>query len=217
MLSMNLLQFAHSGLALVGQRNLRRPAISIGCDAMMSSLSPLEQRILSLLEPLRRHLRASLATPLISKLSVEDIVQETFVRAVAACDMAKFENEAMMLAWLKRIATNISISAIRKKGPMTVLFSHSSETVRNIFDSGVLTPSDAVSNEENRNLLAIAMTKLAEHHQRVVHLRYHDQLSFEQIAREMNSTASAIRGLHRNALEKLRVYMGEIALYYSSQ
>jgi RNA polymerase sigma factor (sigma-70 family) len=184
----------------------------------MGELSIAEKQILNNLDKLRKHLDASLAQALTSKLSIDDVVQETFVKALIAYDAAQFTDDKMLLAWLKRIATNIAISAIRKKQPTHSIFSHgSSEIAQQLFASNDLTPSEFVSVDENCRLLTLALAKLEEHHQRVVKLRYHDQKSFDEIAVELHTTSSAARGLHRNALEKLRDHLGDMARYLSSR
>jgi RNA polymerase sigma factor (sigma-70 family) len=184
----------------------------------MNSLTLNEQEVLRMLGPLRKHLESTLAPALLAKFTLDDILQETFIRAVAGYDAAEFQNDVMLLAWLKKIANNIAISLIRKKDASTSLFaSGSSDIAKQLLDSGELSPSELVSAEENRQLLALAVTKLAENHQRIIQMRYHQQLQFEEIASVLNTTAGAARGLHRNALEKLRDYLGDMARFLSSQ
>ncbi|XZE43942.1 RNA polymerase sigma factor [Pirellulaceae bacterium SH467] len=184
----------------------------------MNSLTLNEQEVLRMLAPLRKHLESTLAPALLARFSLDDILQETFIRAVAGYSTADFQNDVMLLAWLKKIASNVAISLIRKKDASTSLFaSGSSDIAQQLLDSGELTPSGLVSAEENRQLLALAVLKLAENHQRVIQLRYHEKLQFEEIAVALNTTAGAARGLHRNALEKLRDYLGDMARFLSSQ
>ncbi len=183
----------------------------------MHNLTTAEREILPLLCPLRKHLEATLSPTLLAKLSVDDIVQETYLKAVAAFPNADFKNDFMILGWLKRIAINISISFIRKRDATTSLFSNNSKDMAQVLlDTGELTPSAFVSAEENRQLLALALGKLNDTHQRIVHLRYENKLTFEAIAKELETTSGAVRGLHRNALEKLREYLGDMARFLSS-
>ncbi len=184
----------------------------------MNNLTLNEQEVLRMLGPLGKHLQATLSPSLLAKLSVEDILQETYIRGVAGFETAQFQNDSMLLGWLKRIANNVAISFIRKKDSSTTLFTSSSNDIaQSLLDTGELTPSTLVSAEENRQLLAIAVTKLSENHQRVIQMRYHEQLPFEEIALVLNTTAGAARGLHRNALDKLREYLGDMARFISSQ
>jgi RNA polymerase sigma-70 factor (ECF subfamily) len=183
----------------------------------MSLLTQSEQDILRLLDPLRRHLESTLAPVLLSKFSVEDVIQETFIRASRGLESVTFENDAMRFAWLKKIASNVSISLIRKREVTIVSQPSSNDLGQILFDSGDLSPSKLVSIDENRQLLALAIAKLPENHQFVIRRRYHDQFAFEQIADELETTAGAVRGLHRNALESLRRCLGEMACYLSSR
>lgn len=171
-----------------------------------------------MLGPLSKHLELTLSPSLLAKFAVDDILQETYIRAVAGFESAEFENDSMLLAWLKKIANNVAISLIRKKSTSTPLFAiGSSDFAQHLLDTGELTPSDLVSAAENRQLLAIAVTKLTENHQQLIQMRYHESLSFEEIAKVLNTTSGAARGQHRNALDKLRDYLGDMARFISSQ
>jgi RNA polymerase sigma-70 factor, ECF subfamily len=201
----------------INSRSLSKNAMPL-CYFPMNSLTIPEQEVLRMLGLLRKHLETTLSPALLAKFSVDDILQETYIRAVSGFNAAEFQNDSMLLAWLKKIANNIAISLIRKKDAGTTLFANnSSDIAQQLLDSGELTPSDLVSAKENRQLLALAVTKLAENHQRVIQMRYHEQLQFEEIAHALNTTAGAARGLHRNALDKLRDYLGDMARFLSSQ
>lgn len=184
----------------------------------MNSLTFFEQDVLRMLGPLRKHLESTLSPMLTAKFSVDDILQETYIRAVEGIRTCEFQNDAMLLGWLKKIASNTAISLIRKKSEATAFYnSGSSGIAQHLLDTGEVTPSDMLTAEENRQLLAIAMTKLAENHRLVIEMRYHMQLPFEEVAKALNTTAGAARGLHRNALDKLRTYLGDMARFLSSQ
>jgi RNA polymerase sigma-70 factor, ECF subfamily len=188
-------------------------------DPTKNFLGDAESRILPHLESVRNYLLATLNSKLIANLAIEDLVHETYIKATSAYHSAEFSNDVQLLAWLKRIATNTAISSIRKKTPKLFHVNGSSgnSMIDQLFDSGGVTPSKAVSQNENRQLLWIALSKLAPQHREVIELHYLQHKSFVEIAEMLGNTSGAIRGLHRTALDHLRDMLGDMARYLSTR
>jgi RNA polymerase sigma-70 factor (ECF subfamily) len=176
----------------------------------------LKRQIVDLLPSLRTHLQCSLAPQIKNRYPVEDIVQETFLRALQKLDTLDYRNSSAMLGWLQTIAHRLVIDRIRKRDPQLINDSDANLAKHLAERSSELTPSGQVSTEETRLLLTLAMTKLSEHHRHVLHLRYVDGLTFAEIATTMGTHVAAARGLHKAAMKRLQRELGRASLYFPS-
>jgi RNA polymerase sigma-70 factor, ECF subfamily len=177
-----------------------------------------DQRIVTMLPALRQSLQDYFAPVLQQKLSVDDIVQETFIRASKGFNSASFEDDQQLLAWMRQIANRVAISLIRGQASKIAFCSISYSNLANeLLDSCDITASGLITADENREILGVCVSELSEVHRKVLHLRYFEQQSFEEIARLLGLSASATRGLHRNAIASLRRAFGEASTYLSSR
>lgn len=177
-----------------------------------------EERIAALLPALKRSLEERLSPQLRKKLNAEDLVQETFLRALKSPEDIMFESDQMLLAWLRQLATRIALSAIRAASSDPTAFSvEHTELASELFNSNDLTPSELVRNEENRQILALCIGKLSEQHREILEYRYFNKLNFADIAIRLDCTEPAARGLHRNALQAIRRALGDVSRFFSTQ
>jgi RNA polymerase sigma factor (sigma-70 family) len=177
-----------------------------------------EQRVLSLIKVLRVHLASALSPSLQKRITVEDVVQETCVRAFSTHDETVFESDMQCLAWLKRIASNFVIDTINRRRPMFIAdVGRSSFIAKALIDSGQFTASDLISQEECRQILGLAVEKLETHHKYVIEQKYFHHKTFEQIAEGTGSSPAAVRGLHRTAINRLKDLVGDMTRFLSSQ
>lgn len=160
----------------------------------------LEEEVQRQLPNLHSMLRRTVSRSLAEKIPIEDVVQETYIRAVNALGSFHYQGEASLRGWLMRIAQNYIRSRIRKHSPQLTEIAHS------IIESGILTPSEITSRNEQLLRLSAALKKLPDHHQEVLRLRYVEGFTFEEIAQTLGLTSSAVRGLHRNAIQSLKKF-----------
>ena len=157
------------------------------------------QKIEVALERLRSHITASFSKEILAKIPADDIVQETFAKAIVAADDFEFRGDYQLFAWLKQIANNYTISLIRSprsKGEGTLMDS--------LVDSGLFTPSSIVRKKELIQAIKNSLDQLDPHQQDILRLRYEDGKSFVQIATELDLSDVVVRGRHRNCLQILR-------------
>jgi RNA polymerase sigma-70 factor (ECF subfamily) len=130
---------------------------------------------------------------------VEDIAQETFIRAYRA--LAQFRGEAQFYTWLYRIAVNTAKKALGdlKRDP---LVSESALRGRDDDDetSGVEnelttseTPETVLAAKEIAATVNAAMEALPEELRQAVTLREIEGLSYEEIAEVMNCPIGTVR------------------------
>lgn len=131
----------------------------------------------------------------------EDLTIEAFAKAFR--NLEKFKKDYTFSTWLFRIATNNSIDFIRKKRLETMSLDtsfkdDSGEAVKIDVEDNELNPMEETIKSQKIELIRIFVDKLPPKYQRLVKLRYFDELSYEEIARELEAPLGTIKAqLHR--------------------
>lgn len=136
----------------------------------------------------------------------EDIAQEAFIRAWK--NLKQFDVSKSFTTWLFTIAKNASLDLIKKKKP--ALFSTLSDDDDVI--EAILAPHITVQERQedafDRALLKSGLNgilaKLPPHYQKVMVLRYRDNLKFREIAETLREPIDTIKSRHRRGLALLK-------------
>ncbi|NLP31996.1 Sigma-24 [Oligella ureolytica] len=127
---------------------------------------------------------------------VEDIAQETFLKAYRA--LPKFRNESAFYTWLYRIAVNTARNHISSKHNQVFVSdqmeSQDGETfslLDNLTDGE--TPETHLHNREIIEALQIALDELPEQLRQAIVLRELEGLSYEEISTAMDCPVGTVR------------------------
>lgn len=131
----------------------------------------------------------------------EDLTMEAFAKAFK--NLSKYKKDYTFSTWLFRIATNNTIDFIRKK-KLDTLSINSTYTNDNgdsvdmdITDKN-LTPVEEAIKGQKIELVRMFVSKLPAKYQRLVKLRYFQELSYDEIAKELDVPLGTIKAqLHR--------------------
>jgi len=129
---------------------------------------------------------------------VEDIAQETFIRAYRA--LAQFRGEAQFYTWLYRIAINTAKKALMdlKRNPTVSENAYKSDDddetsrVENELTSSE-TPEAVLASKEIAQIINAAMQELPEELREAITLREIEGLSYEEISEAMNCPIGTVR------------------------
>jgi RNA polymerase sigma-70 factor (ECF subfamily) len=129
---------------------------------------------------------------------VEDIAQETFIRAYRA--LAQFRGEAQFYTWLYRIAVNTAKKALMelKRNPTVSENSFKSDDddetspLENELTSSE-TPESLLAGKEIAQMVNTAMEALPEELRQAITLREIEGLSYEEISEAMNCPIGTVR------------------------
>jgi len=131
----------------------------------------------------------------------EDLTIEAFAKAFK--NLHKFKKDFTFSTWLFRIATNNTIDFIRKKRLNTMSI-HSSynddngDAVTIDVEDKNLNPQEEAIKGQKIELVRMFVTKLPAKYQRLVKLRYFDELSYDEIAKELDAPLGTVKAqLHR--------------------
>lgn len=131
----------------------------------------------------------------------EDLTIEAFAKAFK--NLHRFKKDYTFSTWLFRIATNNAIDFIRKKKLETMSLNTSftddnGDAVNIDVEDKNLTPDQETIKDQKVELVRIFVDKLPSKYQRLVKLRYFDELSYEEIAQELDAPLGTVKAqLHR--------------------
>ena len=153
-------------------------------------------------EPLYWHIRRLT----VIHSDAEDALQETFIRAYRS--LSQFRGDATLSSWIYRIATREALRVIEKRRQDSTL---------SLDDGKVLSlPSSLGSGGDyidygDRAALALqrAIKTLPPKQQLAFNMRYYDEMSFEDIAAALDSTAASVKQSYHIAKEKIIKYMND--------
>ncbi len=131
----------------------------------------------------------------------EDLTIESFAKAFKS--LHRFKKDFTFSTWLFRIATNNTIDYIRKKKLNTLSISNTftddnGEAVSIDVEDDNLNPQEETIKKQKIELVQVFVDKLPPKYQKLVRLRYYQELSYEEIAQELESPLGTVKAqLHR--------------------
>ncbi|WP_396157568.1 RNA polymerase sigma factor [Flavobacterium sp.] len=122
----------------------------------------------------------------------EDITIETFSKAFDK--IATYNPEFQFNTWLIAIAKNVHIDMLRKKKStiFVEITDEEDQQAYNVVDTSP-TVEDAIITEQNLSLLLQFIKELKPHYQEVIQLRYFQEMSYQEIAEQLNEPLSNVK------------------------
>lgn len=120
----------------------------------------------------------------------EDITIKTFAKAFDKLNT--FNEKYTFKTWLITISKNIYIDHLRKDKRQTISLHKNDNSVFEIQDN---TPSaeDKIITEQNLAKLLAYVKKLKPHYQEIIQLRYFQEMSYKEIANELNEPMTNVK------------------------
>jgi len=175
---------------------------------------------------LQRHIARQLADGPDGVLQVEDILQQTFVRAAHGIRSFEPRRAGSLRSWLKTIATNL-IKDARKRRRRERRGPRRSARSPAMSDDGSMAlvverlaadhtpPPQRVQTRETLRKMRAALASLPNDQRDAIERYYILNEPLDQIAAATGRTKGAIRGLCYRARQNLRAIMGGSSLYFS--
>ncbi|HCM76701.1 MAG TPA: RNA polymerase subunit sigma-24 [Cytophagales bacterium] len=131
----------------------------------------------------------------------EDLTIESFAKAFKS--LHRFKKDFTFSTWLFRIATNNTIDFIRKKKLHTLSISNTytdddGQSVSIEVEDGSPNPQEEAIKAQKEELIQVFVAMLPAKYQKLVRLRYFNELSYEEIAVELEAPLGTVKAqLHR--------------------
>jgi RNA polymerase sigma factor (sigma-70 family) len=132
-------------------------------------------------------------------MDAEDVVQEAFVKAHAA--LPRFRSGAPFRPWVLRIVTNEARNQLRRHARQAQL---ALREVARRGPAGTTTPESAAIDEEQRRLLAHAISGLVPGDREVIALRWFAGLNEAEMAEVLDCRPGTVKSRLSRALGRLR-------------
>lgn len=132
----------------------------------------------------------------------EDLTMESFSKAFRS--LSRFKKDYTFSTWLFRIATNNAIDFIRKRKLNTLSIQNTftdddgQSVGMDVEDDGILNPQDETIKAQKEEIIQAFVSMLPSKYQKLVRLRYFHELSYEEIAEELEAPLGTVKAqLHR--------------------
>jgi RNA polymerase sigma-70 factor (ECF subfamily) len=176
---------------------------------------------------LSRHIARQVSAATAQQVSVEDVVQETYLRAFRDIRSCAARDDRSFAAWLAAIGSHQLQNALKaaraqKRGGERTRVGRSrgsnssslDDIVAQLSDHGE-SPSHAVARHEAAAALQISLASLPADQRIAVQLRYLDGQTEEEAAASMGRTRGAVHGLVVRARVRMREMLGRSSRWFS--
>ncbi len=126
---------------------------------------------------------------------IDDLVQECFIKAFSA--LGSYSTEYAFSTWLYKIATNHTIDYLRKKKLPTTSIDRPVQTKDGELEfelpDTTYRPDRHIVADERRELVQQAIDSLPPKYHKVIVMRHQQELSYEDIARELDLPLGTVK------------------------
>jgi len=139
-----------------------------------------------------------------------DILQDTMVKALTSIN--RYDGSYSFVSWLLKIGANRSLDFLRRRKLETRIFVYEDDDrgIDDIPDTGI-SADDAVASKADWAVVERCMRQLEPKYRTVLHLRYKDDLAYDEIAQVLSIPMGTVKVLlHRGRLELKRRVLAEV-------
>lgn len=151
-------------------------------------------------ERLYRHIRKMVT----SSEDADDILQNTFIKVWRF--LPDFREDSKLFTWLYRIATNETLTFLRKEKLKALLFMKESS---NLTD-GDLASDPHFTGDQIQAKLQKAIKKLPPKQRAVFNLKYFEELKYEEIVEILGGTVGSLKASYHHAHNKIEQFLKEL-------
>lgn len=144
----------------------------------------------------------------------EDLMQETFIKAINTIKRGKYNEEGKFLPWLLRIAHNLAIDNFRRDKRYPTIVMEDGGNIFNSLEFSQGTYEDEQIKSDTHKLLRKMIEELPDSQREVLVMRHYMDMSFQEIADATDVSINTALGRMRYALINLRKKMDKVGQAY---
>jgi RNA polymerase sigma factor (sigma-70 family) len=131
----------------------------------------------------------------------DDVLQNTFIKAFRNLD--KFREDSQLYTWLYRIATNESLTFLKKKKKnVFVSMDDVSHQLSSTLESDPELSGDAIQLK-----LQQAILTLPSKQRLVFNMKYFDEMKYDEIAEVTGTSVGALKASYHHAVKKIEAFI----------
>jgi RNA polymerase sigma-70 factor (ECF subfamily) len=131
----------------------------------------------------------------------DDLTQNTFIKTYR--HLEKFREDSGLYTWIYRIAVNETLSFLEKKKKR---FFFSVDDYQEKLESYIDQPGNLDGTEIEKKL-AKALLTLPEKQRLVFHLKYQEEMTYEQMSEVTITSVGALKASYHHAVKKIEEYL----------
>lgn len=148
----------------------------------------------------------------------DDLLQDIFVKIWKS--LPGFRGDAQLYTWVFRIATNESLNFLRKRNLRVALGLAARPDATSAGANGKNSDEETVpevervpdvdpwfDGDEAQRLLSVAVSKLPPRQRAVFHMRYFEEMPYEEMAGILEVSVSSLKASYHFAYEKVKDYL----------
>lgn len=130
-----------------------------------------------------------------------DIMQDVWLKVWQ--NLSRFQSASQLYTWLYRIAANESLTFLkRKKRRYFLPIGDADGELMSKIDSG-----SHISGDEIEKKLQKAILSLPEKQRLVFHMRYYDELPYEEMSKILETSVGALKASYHHAVKKVEEFV----------
>lgn len=141
------------------------------------------------------------------RYKAEDLLQETFIKAVNTIKDGRYNDEGKFSAWISRIAHNLAIDNFRKQKRYPEIVLEDGSRVFNSMEFAEASMEDKQILQDSKSKLRMLIKELPAEQKQVLIMRHYLHMSFQEIADRTGVSINTALGRMRYALINLRKKM----------
>lgn len=148
--------------------------------------------------------------------TAEDLMQETFIKAIRTIKSGSYNEEGKFLPWILRIAHNLAIDHFRKAKRYPTIVTEEGSIVFNNMDFAESSYEETQIKKDTHAKLRALISELPQTQKQVLIMRHYMKMSFKEIAEATNVSINTALGRMRYALINLRKKMETTDVAYDA-
>ena len=139
----------------------------------------------------------------------EDLLQETYIKALDVINQGKYNEEGKFLPWVMRIAHNLIVDHYRSNKKMPLYRETEDFSIFSIMTDDALTIENKLISDQVSNDLRQLVEELPVDQKEVLMMRLYQDMSFKEISENTGVSINTALGRMRYALINLRKIIEE--------
>ncbi len=131
----------------------------------------------------------------------DDVLQNTFIKVWS--HLSSFREDSQLYTWLHKIATNESLSFLRKKEKQLSWKDYSQIISESLYDD------NQFNGDEIQRKLQKAILSLPEKQRLVFNMKYFEEKKYGEMSAILGTSVGALKASYHHAVKKIKTYFEE--------